>query len=414
MRKRILFFGHLPPPSSGEGNILKSFFQSLPKSKYELRLLDTQLRDAQEAPASMTLYNITRTIKHVWSMFWICLTWQPHYVHIFLTAGPAVLKFGLLNLIARSMGARVIANHQSGLIISQYDDYGTWKRSALRWILRLPKAWIATSHGWSRWLLEHSVESGHIRIIPNAVKMEMARAFRDFNRLAREPEEPIRLVSVGAVGNRKGTDVLAQVCSRLHEKGIPFHMVIAGAEELPGEMERMRSLFENLVPENSYSFVGQLEYDQLVDALKAAHVFLFPTRGDNYPVAVAEAMIAGLAVVATRIGAIPEMVDNGRTGILTNVDDVDALTKATRIDLLQYGIKVSQIAPGAVETEFSEVRFHGDKQKAKEIYKGFQPLTGKDIAEVIYYVTTLPAHVNINDLLIMPTAQANATTLLKK
>lgn len=108
-----------------------------------------------------------------------------------------------------------------------------------------------------------------------------------------------------------------------------------------------------------------------------------------------------------------EVYPNGNVYCATK-HAVDALTKATRIDLLQYGIKVTQIAPGAVETEFSEVRFHGDKKRAKEVYKGFQPLTGKDIADVIYYVTTLPAHVNINDLLIMPTAQANATTLLKK
>jgi NADP-dependent 3-hydroxy acid dehydrogenase YdfG len=87
---------------------------------------------------------------------------------------------------------------------------------------------------------------------------------------------------------------------------------------------------------------------------------------------------------------------------------VDALSKAMRIDLLPHKIKVTAIHPGAVETEFSEVRFHGDKEKAKKVYEGYQPLLAKDIAETIFFTTSRPAHVNINDLVIMPTVQASA------
>jgi NADP-dependent 3-hydroxy acid dehydrogenase YdfG len=93
---------------------------------------------------------------------------------------------------------------------------------------------------------------------------------------------------------------------------------------------------------------------------------------------------------------------------------VDALTRAIRIDTVQAGIKVTQIAPGAVETEFSIVRFKGDKEKADSVYKGFEPLHPEDIADSVFYVTTLPPHVNINDLLIMPTAQASATVMHKE
>ncbi|AFD05685.1 short-chain alcohol dehydrogenase [Solitalea canadensis DSM 3403] len=86
---------------------------------------------------------------------------------------------------------------------------------------------------------------------------------------------------------------------------------------------------------------------------------------------------------------------------------VDSLNKAMRIDLLPHNIRVSAINPGAVETEFSLVRFKGDDERAKNVYKGFEPLTAADIADTIYYVASLPPHVNINDLTIMPTAQAN-------
>ncbi len=93
---------------------------------------------------------------------------------------------------------------------------------------------------------------------------------------------------------------------------------------------------------------------------------------------------------------------------------VDALSKCMRIDLLKHGIKVTNIAPGMVETEFSLVRFRGDKDKAGAVYKGIQPLKGEDVAEVIFYCASLPAHVCINDLVITPTAQAGVNHSVRK
>lgn len=87
---------------------------------------------------------------------------------------------------------------------------------------------------------------------------------------------------------------------------------------------------------------------------------------------------------------------------------VDALSKAMRIDMIQHGIRVTNVAPGLVETEFSLVRFKGDSERAKKTYESIKPLSAEDIAEIIYWAASRPAHVNINDIVITPTAQANA------
>ena len=110
------------------------------------------------------------------------------------------------------------------------------------------------------------------------------------------------------------------------------------------------------------------------------------------------------------IGSIAgkEVYENGNVYCATK-HAVDALSRSMRIDLVEHGIKVSNIAPGLVKTEFSDVRFKGDKEKAEVPYKGMKPLSGEDIADVIYYCVSLPNHVNIDDVLIMPTAQASAT-----
>jgi 3-hydroxy acid dehydrogenase/malonic semialdehyde reductase len=88
---------------------------------------------------------------------------------------------------------------------------------------------------------------------------------------------------------------------------------------------------------------------------------------------------------------------------------VDALNKGMRMDLNPYGIRVGAIHPGMVETEFSEVRFKGDTDKAANVYKGLQPLRAEDIADIIHFVVSRPYHVNIADLIVMPTAQASST-----
>jgi NADP-dependent 3-hydroxy acid dehydrogenase YdfG len=86
---------------------------------------------------------------------------------------------------------------------------------------------------------------------------------------------------------------------------------------------------------------------------------------------------------------------------------VDSISKSMRIDLLQHNIKVTAIHPGAAETEFSLVRMKGDVEKAKAVYEGYHALDAIDIANIIYYTATLPAHVCINDLVVTCTAQAN-------
>ena len=140
--------------------------------------------------------------------------------------------------------------------------------------------------------------------------------------------------------------------------------------------------------------------------------------------------VKGLLYVSKEI--IPGMVDR-RSGHIINIGSiagketytngnvycatkhaVDAINQGMRMDLNQYGIRVGAINPGMVDTEFSEVRFKGDTERASNVYKGFEPLKAEDIADVIHFVVSRPYHINIADLLILPTAQASATIVNKK
>ena len=115
------------------------------------------------------------------------------------------------------------------------------------------------------------------------------------------------------------------------------------------------------------------------------------------------------------IGSIAgkEVYANGNVYCATK-HAVDALNKAMRLELSKFPIKVTAIHPGAVETEFSVVRFHGDKERADKVYEGFENLVADDIADAIWYAISRPAHVNINELTIMPTAQPMASVIHRK
>jgi NADP-dependent 3-hydroxy acid dehydrogenase YdfG len=140
--------------------------------------------------------------------------------------------------------------------------------------------------------------------------------------------------------------------------------------------------------------------------------------------------VKGLLYVSRKIA--PLMVENG-SGHIVNISSiaakelyeggnvycatkhaVDALTKGMRIDLVKHNVKVTSISPGFVETEFSIVRFKGNKERASKVYEGMIPLSAEDVAEAVWFAVSRPQHVNINDILIVPTAQANITTVVRK
>jgi len=142
------------------------------------------------------------------------------------------------------------------------------------------------------------------------------------------------------------------------------------------------------------------DWDRMIDTnLKG---LLYVTR------AVAPLMVARNKGHIFNIGSIAgkEIYENGNVYCASKFA-VDALSKSMRIDMLKNNIKVTLIAPGMAETEFSLVRFKGDTQKAKNVYTGIDALTADDIADTIYYCATLPAHVCINELVITPTQQAS-------
>ncbi len=186
--------------------------------------------------------------------------------------------------------------------------------------------------------------------------------------------------------------------------------VFKAIESIPVEFQDIDILLNNAGNAHGLSTIQDGNIDDW-DAMMDGNVkgLLYVTK------AILPKMIERNSGFIVNIGSVAakEVYPNGNV-YCASKHAVDALSKSMRIDLAGHNIRVSAIHPGAVETEFSEVRFKGDKEKAAGVYQGFDALQAQDIAEVIEFVTSRPTNVNIEDLVVYPTAQANTTTLTRK
>lgn len=149
-----------------------------------------------------------------------------------------------------------------------------------------------------------------------------------------------------------------------------------------------------------------MDWNQMIDTNVKG--LLYVTR------CISPGMVARKRGHIVNIGSIAgkEVYPNGNVYCATK-HAVDALTKGMRYDMLPHNIRVTQVCPGAVETEFSIVRFKGDKARADKVYEGYENLVAGDVAECVWFAISRPPHVNINDMVVMPTAQASATVFNK-
>jgi 3-hydroxy acid dehydrogenase/malonic semialdehyde reductase len=186
--------------------------------------------------------------------------------------------------------------------------------------------------------------------------------------------------------------------------------LIKGLEALPEAWKKVDVLINNAGLSQGLDPIDQGntdDWDRMIDTNVKGLLYMSRIVS-NWMITAGKGHIINIGSIAGK-----EVYPNGNVYCATK-HAVDALNKGMRIDLLPHGIRVTAINPGMVETEFSLVRFKGDEERAKNVYKGLEPLVAQDIADAIWFAVSRPAHVNINDMLIMPTAQATGTIIKKQ
>ena len=210
------------------------------------------------------------------------------------------------------------------------------------------------------------------------------------------------------------SDRLEALAEEIRQKGVealPLHFDVGKSVEVQAAIDNLSGKWRNIhvLVNNAGLAVGVNpiqegileDWERMIDTNVKG--LLYITR------AIAPLMIANRCGHIVNLASIAgkEVYPGGNVYCATK-HAVDALSRAMRVDMLKHNIKVTNIAPGMVETEFSLVRYKGNEEAAKNVYKGMTPLTNDDIADTIIFAITRPAHVCLNDIVIMPTAQANS------
>lgn len=185
---------------------------------------------------------------------------------------------------------------------------------------------------------------------------------------------------------------------------------IANLEELPAKWKKVNVLINNAGLSQGLDPIQKGDYtdwETMIDTNIKGLLYVSKVVS-NWMIVNGKGHIINIGSIAGK-----EVYPNGNVYCATKFA-VDALNKGMRLDMLSHGIKVTAVHPGAVNTEFSQVRFHGDKERADKVYNGFTPLVADDVAETIWFAASRPAHVNINELTVMPTAQASVTNIFRK
>src|SRR5690554_5068916 len=195
-------------------------------------------------------------------------------------------------------------------------------------------------------------------------------------------------------------------CFDVRDKNEVFNQI----QNLPDEFQHIDILVNNAGNAHGLATFDQADLEDLeamIDINIKGLIYVTKAVLPLMPIN-SESHIVNLSSIAGK-----EVYLNGTTYCASKYA-VEALTKGMRIDLLPLGIKVTGIAPGAVETNFSLVRFKGDSERAQKVYEGYQPLTPEDVAETILFAIEQPTHVQLADITILPKAQASATNMYKK
>jgi glycosyltransferase involved in cell wall biosynthesis len=286
------------------------------KSRHAMHLFNTARRRDPSRPLRERLgYQLRRCVELARDI----VQRHPRLVHVKATVGVNYWQGACYSIVARVLRKPTLLQLHGGDLDAWYLEHGRLGRFGIRMCLRVPSEVIVLSEYW-RSFVARLAPRQRIRIVPNGVRVDLAEP------RTRGSERELRVVTLGALGTRKGHFEILDAIAQLPSDGLRF--VFAGEDEFGGEEAELRTRAAELGVTDRVEFVGAVTGRAKWRLLADADVFLLPSRGENMPNAVLEAMAAGLPVVCTSVGALPEMLDAGAIFVPTN--DAGAIAAALR------------------------------------------------------------------------------------
>jgi glycosyltransferase involved in cell wall biosynthesis len=313
-KRTVMMAGPLPPAIGGMTSVVCDLAESALRDAFELRLFDTGKR----TPARRSLATAVSTRFGLWRQWWSLLRQTKAIgAHIHTCSGLTFFLDGALLLLARLQGVPVLLHIHGGRFAQFLDELNPVGAAVARWIARRATRVVVLSESW-RERLASRLPGASFAVVENGVPVP--------RELPQRPDPPPFVVLfLGTVCHDKGVEDLIRAAADHRDRA---RFVLVGPQDDRAFVARMRSLVAELGLVESVEFAGPAQGERKHEWLARAHVFVLPSRVEAFPVSILEAMAAGLPIVATAVGAVPTMIESGRSGLLVTAGDVASLSSA--------------------------------------------------------------------------------------
>lgn len=325
--KRIVMVGPVPPPTGGIASVMEDIIHSPLSQKYEFDVFSTSLPapNWMRGPVTKILFRLLRFLQ----LFLRILKTRPCLVHV-QSSGSGFFVTALYGVVARVAFARVLFHLHGTDWAKFYPNRRPWPRFLIRNLLQTPNHIVVLYSLWVDSLIEIGVRTpvavlkNFIHDIPPPEQALVESTRKDLGL----DKDSFVVLSVGSVGKRKGAfdilNAIPQIVSE--EKSVRF--IVAGGEEFPGEMDQVREVVKREELHHWVSLLGEVERPKIPLLFAAADVFLLPSHNEGLPISIIEALRSSVPVVTTPVGGIPDMVENGVSGLLIQPRDPDGIAEA--------------------------------------------------------------------------------------
>ena len=308
-----------PPYLGGIENVIDTLVNSCLADRYEFLLFDTY----RKPDPNRSIFEKSR---FACGLFVNCgrflLSNKPEIVHIHFCSNNDFRKQAICLFVSRILGFKAIFHLHGGSFEKVYNNYHSFAQMVVRSVFRMPHCVIALSEYWAVFLSK-IMNSERLRVVNNPIDCEKLSPPSDRSM----GETVFKVLLLGRVGMHKGHYDVLKALPIVLRKYSNVVVLFAGTDDIPGATEDLKSLAKEYRIDDNVKFLGPVTGSAKEELLHSCSIMILPSHGENMPLSVMEGMAAKLPIIATSVGAIPELLENGRLGILIDVGDYEALAE---------------------------------------------------------------------------------------
>ncbi len=343
-KPRVLISGHLPPPIGGMATYYLSLVNSRLQEKVDYQFVQTSSQKRQGGESGLvTISNIIAAIKDCLRFTRAILRFQPQIAHIGTAFGLSFLKHSYCVFITRMLRIRVLLHPHCSLSFLYPDRSRLWQWFFRR-VIHSTDGVVALSREWLQ--LSSIIPKVKVYILPNAIDVKFYEQALEKHLKETKNGNPLKILYLGYLGIEKGSFDILDSAATINSLGLEMDFDLVGSESTPGELAKLQEKRRSAKLEKSVKLNPPAFGKEKLEFFQNADIFIYPSYHEGMPMAVLEAMASGLPIIATNVGGLPDLVQDGINGLLVDPGQPDQLADAlcnlaNNLELLQSMQKMS-------------------------------------------------------------------------